>query len=213
MRILIFGDSIVWGASDIKGGWVKRLKKFLDKSDDCGRNFLVYKKGISGNTTIDLLGRLELEIKQLLNEGESIKDAIIIFAIGINDSQFIYSKNNFRVLLHDFKDNLEKLINIAKKFSSKIIFIGLTPVDELKTTPIPWNKDKFYKNEYIKKYDEIIKLVCKNNNLFYINIFKEFMKSDYKKILNRLDGLHPNSKGHQKIFEIIKDALINEKII
>ena len=213
MRILIFGDSIVWGASDIKGGWVKRFKKFLNRSNDYGRNFLVYKKGISGNTTIDLLGRLELEIRQLLNEGKNMKDAIIIFAIGINDSQFIYSKNNFRVLFRDFKDNLERLINIAKKFSSKIIFIGLTPVNESKTTPILWDKDKFYKNEYIKKYDAIIKLVCKNNNLFYINIFKEFMKSDYKKMLNRLDGLHPNSKGHQKIFEIVKEILIKNKII
>jgi len=28
-----------------------------------------------------------------------------------------------------------------------------------------------------------------------------------------MDGLHPNSKGHQKIFEIVRDYLKKEKLI
>jgi lysophospholipase L1-like esterase len=30
MRLLIFGDSITYGAWDIEGGWAARLRKFLD---------------------------------------------------------------------------------------------------------------------------------------------------------------------------------------
>lgn len=94
---------------------------------------------------------------------------------------------------------------------SQIIFIGLIPVDEKKTLPIPWGTDVNYKNEYVSKYNEIIKSVCQENNIQFIEMFEEFMKLDYKKLLE--DGLHPNSEGHQKIFEIVKDFLIENKII
>ena len=95
-QILIFGNSIIYGAWDKEGGWVSRLRKFLDEKNlSSGPNFycLVYNLGISGNTTDDLLERFEFEIKQRLKEDE---ETIILFAIGINDSQFLQSENNFR---------------------------------------------------------------------------------------------------------------------
>lgn len=30
MTILFFGDSITWGAWDEEGGWVARIKKYID---------------------------------------------------------------------------------------------------------------------------------------------------------------------------------------
>jgi len=110
-----------------------------------------------------------------------------------------------------FKESIQKLINIAKNFTSKIIFVGLTPVNETKTTPIPWNPDKIYKNENIRRNDDVIKSVCEKNNIHFIEIFDKWIKSDYKNLLE--DGLHPNSEGHKKIFETIKDFLIQNKII
>ena len=32
-NILIFGDSIVYGARDKKGGWVQRLREFVDEKN------------------------------------------------------------------------------------------------------------------------------------------------------------------------------------
>ena len=165
--ILIFGDSITYGAWDKGGGWVSRLRKYLDEKNLSDPNFycLCYNLGISGNDSNDLLERFEFETKQRLEESE---DIIIIFAIGINDSQFIRNENKHKTPIEKFKENIQSLINIAKKFTSKIVFVGLTPVDETRTTPIPWNTKICYKNEYIKKYDEIIKTICeKKRNLFY----------------------------------------------
>ena len=88
--------------------------------------------------------------------------------------------------------------------------MGLTPVDETKTTPIPWNTDKSYKNENIKKYERIIESVCKDKDIYFIEIFNNWTKSDYKNLLE--DGLHPNSIGHQKIFEVVMDFLLKNKI-
>ena len=209
-RILVFGDSITYGAWDKEGGWVQRLRKFLDEKSLTDPDFycLVYNMGVSGNTSNGLLERFEFETKQRLKEGE---ETIIIFAIGINDSYFVHSENSHRVLTEKFKDNIQKLIKLAQKFSSKIIFVGLTPVDETKTTPIPWDTDKSYRNEYIKQYNQTIREICREKKIYFIEIFEKLKGADYQKLLE--DGLHPNSDGHQRIFEIVKDFLIKNNLI
>ena len=206
----MFGDSITYGAWDKEGGWVQRLREFLDegKQLDEGFYYMVYNLGVSGNTTEELLKRFEFETKQRLKEKE---ETVIIFSIGANDSQFVHSKNNFRTLPQKFEENILKLIEIAQKFSSKIIFVGLTPVDETRVTPIPWNPDVSYKNEYIEKYDEIIRKVCEQKGVFFINILTKLKNLNYRKLLE--DGLHPNSEGHRVIFEIVKEFLVENKII
>lgn len=195
---LIFGASITYGAWDKEGGWVQRLRKCLEKDQE----ILIYNLGVSGDNTEDLLERFESETKSRLREDTSIE---IIFDIGINDSQFIHSKGRNSIPEDKFKNNIHKLIELARKYSSKIIFIGLTPVDEAKTCPIEWNKNKSYKNEYIKKYNNLIKLICKENNIPFIDIFSEWVKLNYKKLLE--DGLHPNTEGHKLIYERIKEFL------
>jgi len=209
-RILVFGDSIAYGNEDKKGGWVERLKIFFIEKSFSDSNFYysVYNLGISGDTTKELLERFEFETKQRLWENDEI---IIIFDIGINDSQFINKEKRLKVSPQKFEENLQELIVIARKFSSKIIFVGLAPVDDLKVDPLPWFPEVSYKNEYVKNFNKIIKLVCDKNNVYFIDILKDFLDIDYKRLLE--DGAHPNSEGHKKIFETVKDFLIKNKIV
>lgn len=210
-RFLVFGDSITYGAWDKECGWVQRLREVLDKKTMSSHGkfyYIVYNMGISGDTTEDLLKRFEFETKQRKKDTE---ENVILFAIGINDSQFIHSKKAFKVPSYNFKINVEKLIKMAKKYSSKIAFIGLTPVEEVKTTPILWDKNKSYTNKHIQRYNEIVKNSCKQNKVPFIEIFDDWIKTDYKKLL--YDGLHPNSKGHQRIFEAVRNYLTKNKII
>ncbi len=162
MRILVFGASTTYGAWDREGGWVQRLRKLLDEKTLADEGyFLIYNLGVSGDDTEDLLKRFKSETKPRLKEQE---ETAFIFEIGINDSQFVHSQNNLRVPPEKFKNNIQTLIDTAKRFSPKIIFVGLAPVDESKTTPIPWHTDASYKNEYIQKYDEIIKKACEKKS-------------------------------------------------
>ncbi|MFH1401778.1 MAG: GDSL-type esterase/lipase family protein [Parcubacteria group bacterium] len=203
--ICVLGDSIVWGAADSEGGgWVTRLFIELGKNSEID----VYNLGVSGDKTPNILERFESETKARIEEAE---DVILIFAIGINDSYFIQSKNSFNIPPAEFRENIKKIIEGARAIAPKITFIGLTPVDESRTTPIPWDTDKSYKNENIKKYNEIIKSVCRDNSVHFIEIFNEWIKSDYQSLLE--DGLHPNSEGHKKIFETVRDFLSKNKII
>lgn len=116
--ICVFGDSTTWGASDSeKGGWVERLKIYIGDN----YNSEVYNLGISGDKTPDILERFESETRVRTEENE---EAILIFAVGINDSYFVRSKNAVMTPPDEFKENIKKIINLAKKFSSKIIFVG-----------------------------------------------------------------------------------------
>jgi lysophospholipase L1-like esterase len=74
-----------------------------------------------------------------------------------------------------------------------------------------WDTDKAYKNEYIQRFNEILRSFCKNNKVYFIEMFEELIKENYQNILK--DGVHPNSEGHKKMFEIIKNYLIQNKIV
>lgn len=195
-NICIFGDSITWGAVDpVGGGWVTRLRKYFESSGlRCDKDTDVYNLGVSGDNTGDLLKRFKIE-------AFSREPDVIIFAIGANDSQFVISNNQNRISTGQFKDNLEELISQAKELTNKIVFIGLTRVDEGKTKPIPWNLDKIYLNKYLEEYDRLIKAVAEKHEIPYIKV------SDCLETEDLQDGLHPSSRGHEKLFLFLKDKI------
>ncbi len=198
--ILIFGDSITLGAFDYEcGGWTIRLKKYF-------KNHEIYNLGVSGDTTNDLLKRFKLEVKT--RKPRSNRPLVIIFAIGVNDSYYINSENNPGTTLKKFEKNLVELLNQAKNFTEKIIFVGPTKADESKTLPIPWAKNIYYTNENIIKYDSVIEKFCRENKVHFINTLDLLNKDK-----DLEDGLHPNSKGHQKIFKRVKEFLVSNKLI
>ena len=210
MHILVFGDSITYGAWDENGGWVQRLREYIDRKNLHDKEFycLVYNLGVSGDTTKDILERFENESKARL---EDEKDIVFIFSVGTNDCHFLNNEKRLDIDERVFEKNLEKLIALASKFSSKIIFTGHTPIDESKMNPLPWNPKFSAKNIYIEKYNGIIKSVCTRKKIHFVEIYSHFKKGNYKSLLH--DGDHPTSAGHEKIYQLIKDCLVKEKII
>lgn len=216
IHLIIFGDSVVLGSWDQKcGGWVNRLKTHLHGNDfriKTNDDFIVYSTynlGIGGNTTSDLIERFDNEIKQRVAENfKRSQHDIVIIVVGANDCSYRRSEDNIRVKPDDFKKNLNSLLNKAHKYTKKVLFIGITKVDESKSSPIFWNKTTHYINKNIQQYNKILKNFCKNNNTLFIDMFDIL---DVKEDL--LDGLHPNSQGHQKMFERVKDFLLKNKIV
>jgi lysophospholipase L1-like esterase len=210
-HFLIFGDSIVYGSWDKAGGWVQRLRAFIEEKYP--EEHFVYNLGVSADTTNSLLEKLEFETQQRESERNHRRrsETMLIFQIGINDSAILSTKKDFWVIQSKFKDNIKEIIKISREFSQKIFFVGATPVDEDKTQPVPWDKRVTYKNENIRKYNEMTKEVCNKESVPFIEVFDKFYKSDYKKLLQ--DGLHPNSEGHENIFEIVRDFLVEKNVI
>lgn len=194
MNILIFGDSITQGFhDDIGGGWVNRLKIYIESTYKGSK---VYNFGISGNTAVDLLNRIDSELNKNLNPD------IIMFSIGLNDSQYFHDTKKYRFTTDEFRDNLNKLYKTALAYTPKIIFLGLTNMDESKLDPIPWAKEKksYYAAARVD-FDKVIQEFTKENNLQYISMENVVSLEDLP------DGIHPNAEGHSKIFEAVKNSM------
>ena len=194
--ICIFGDSTAWGAWDMeKGGWVNRLWLYTGEKTD--GNCEIYNLSISGGTTQTILERFESEAKIRQADG-------LIFQSGGNDSYLRGKNGPNKIPLEKFRSNLEEIIRRAKGITQNIIFVGFKNVDESKTTPVSW-KDIHYVNAEIKKYDEIMREVCEEYNIPYLDIFGLLDVTDFE------DGLHPNSVGHEKIYARVKAFLEGNK--
>jgi lysophospholipase L1-like esterase len=209
-QILVFGDSITYGAWDIEGGWVQRLRKWIDRINLADDEFycLVYNLGVSGETSSELIERFESETKRRIKEG---KETILIFSIGMNDTLILLDEKAIKTSAEQFKKNIETLLKLAKKYSSKIVFVGLIPVDESRTIPVAWNKNKAYSNKIIREYNQIAKKICEQQQVVFVDVFDTFESSGHEKLLE--DGLHPNSRGHKIIFEMVRNSLLKKDIL
>lgn len=193
--ILIFGDSIAYGASDNEfGGWVNRLRIYLDNKLDIDYN--IFNLSIPGETTKDVLKRFQDECKARYQKGNKL---MVVFAIGINDTQNIGDKN--RVTIEQFKKNIKVLINVTKKFTKEILFIGFTKVDEAKTVPVSWDNEKSFYNKKIVEFDKALENICEISSVKYLKVYDLLNLTDLE------DGIHPNRAGHEKLFKSIFNKL------
>ncbi len=195
MRILIFWDSITEWYYDLEQwGWVNRLKMEFWKQ---GRGVEAANLWISGDEIPDILKRFEVEVKAFTEKyNEEMK---IVFAVWINDSVVMWDWKNI-YSIDEFKVNLEKLSALAGKYTSDISFLWLTRINESQVSPFPWSSTwKCYFNDRIKKFDEVIRIFALDNSFWYLDLFDCLGGEDLS------DGLHPNARGHGKIYEKVKE--------
>ncbi len=196
--ICVFGDSTAWGAWDMeKGGWVNRLWFYINEKTNGETE--IYNLSISGGTTETILERFESEAK--IREADAL-----IFQSGGNDSCLKSKNGPNQIPIDQFRKNIEEIIKKTRDITPNIIFIGFKNVNEAKTAPVS-REDIYYVNTEIKKYNEVMKIVCEKNDILYLNIFGLLNNEDFE------DGLHPNSVGHEKIFTKVKDFLMENKWI
>ncbi len=204
MRVLVFGDSIAHGTWDKEGGgWVERLNlergwRNAKATESAYHDF--YNLSISGDTSTGVVARIEPEIR-----ARKWSDApfIVVVAIGTNDSN---SSPRQHVELSRFRENLEKIVSLSRKFTDKILFVGLPSVDE--TLSNPWIEDESicFTNNELQKYEETIRKMCVRQNLPFVAIHEMFQAEQAQHNLLP-DGLHPNSAGHELIANLVLPEL------
>ena len=57
--------------------------------------------------------------------------------------------------------------------------LGYLPCDESKTKPIIYNKNEFVLNKNIKRYNDLIKVICKNEHLLFLDVFDDLIDHSY----------------------------------
>ncbi len=203
VKVLVFGDSITWGAFDLeKGGWADRLKThFLKGYSEWG--IQVYNLGVSSNDTRGVLQFLEQEIARIAKiEPE---DNILLFSIGTNDPRYLDRKGNYYVPLGEFEQNLKRIISVGRKHSDRLIFTGLMKVDERLTKP--WKENEYWENEDLERYDRTLRSVCRSEKVDFIPLWEVIGENDL------CDGLHPDAGGHEKIFRKVLEYFEQSNLI
>jgi lysophospholipase L1-like esterase len=212
VEVMIFGDSVTYGVWDNNGGWVQKLREHFDVWNlvDDRVAYFIYNLGIIDDTTTGIVKRFksEMESRKYLNE---VQKKLVIFNIGLNDSEILLKDNTNRIPKKQFIKNVNALIDMARKYADEVVCMGPTPVNEKEAEPVPWDEVKAYKNRTVKEYDSILQTICKRRKVFFIEVFDKFMQVDYLSLLE--DGLHPNPAGHFVLHEIAKDFLEKNNIL
>jgi lysophospholipase L1-like esterase len=171
--IACIGDSLTHG--NIGQSWVDYLREEFP-------NDIFLNEGINGNTAWQVLQRLDPILK--------CKPDLIILMIGTNDalgsfdidSGLRYKKNNNLPEVPSLEKYKEQLLELINKIglSSKVVMCTLPPIGE--------NKDSLV-NQYVKKFNDYIKVVADDKNLSLLPVSdalwleiksrKYQLKSDY----------------------------------
>lgn len=206
MKYIIFGDSITHGYWDEQCGWARRFQSDIFKktlASDFAWYGSVYELGIPGDTSEGLLKRFKNEFVARYDEEV---EHVVIFAIGLNDAQRDLITNQQLVPPEKFKENIGSLIQQAQEYVKKIIIIGPTPVNEKMTDPLEWMPTRAYRNSDIQTYNNFLSEICEREHLTFIDLFTPFVDSSFIKTLD--DGVHPNTKGHEMMYDVIKGQII-----
>jgi len=198
MRVLIFGDSITQGFWDVDGGWVALLRKEYDQQKVDGVNddpATLFNLGISADSSDDVVARFKPETDARNNSDE----LAFVISIGVNDSRTKAGKNFSDT--ERYISNLNKIHKMAKEYSDKILFVGLTPCVEERSNPVSWG-DTGYTNERLKSFDDTLKKFCEEKELAFVEVFEPYSEALKNKELLP-DALHPNKEGHQLIAELV----------
>jgi len=198
-HVLVFGDSVVWGACIPKReAWADLLRNYLDEKYNYSVD--LYNLGIDGNTSNDVLQRFDAE-------AQARNPDIIICAVGANDSIF-RNNNKFDVSESVFLQNLSGILEKAKKYTQQILFVGLVKGSDTETIPLKRSSTgKCYSKSAVKKYDEYVKSFAAQNSLPFVDVFTVLIDEDFD------DGLHPNFSGHIKIFNAVIKTLDQQGIL
>lgn len=196
MRVLVFGDSITYGAWDTEAGWVERIKREAHKQtvQSQGSNKLqIINLGIGGDSSTKILKRMPAEIEARYSASWPF---VFVITFGANDERSIDGK--IETPIEQFKINVQAIIDLAKQHSSKILFIGIPPIGK----SVVEFKGQEYSDERAKEYEQHMQEIVENADLPFVPIRPAFEQAGLD-TLYAYDNIHPNDKGHQLIADIV----------
>ena len=200
LKIVVLGDSLVYGFGDfVGGGWVERLRRQWMSPASSGH--VLYNLGIRGDRTSQVYQRLEQEFRCRGELRNRLPD-LILLSVGVNDSPCLMRKDGKPFTDFDeFKEQINNLLDLAQSFCP-VMFIGMVPVAEAK---MPFLDCLHYSHLNQYRYKEFTKRACRNRQIPYLDIFDLWLARGEDWIEGQLsaDGLHPNVQGYQTLLQDI----------
>jgi lysophospholipase L1-like esterase len=200
-RVLVFGDSVEYGAWDTDGGWVDRVKRSSHAQTVAtqGKNKIqIFNLGIGGDTSRNILARLKHEIDARNHPSWDLK---LVFSFGTNDSRL--NDGVATVPLEEFAANAKVIIEIAKNYTDDMLIVGNPPLGK---AIVPF-KDVVFDDANVKQYDEVLADVASRNSVLFVPLRPLFEGST--EMLFVYDNIHPNKTGHELICRQVEKHILN----
>jgi lysophospholipase L1-like esterase len=177
-RVVLLGDSIT-------EGW--RINEYFPDKDFVNR-------GISGQTTGEMLGRMKADVIDL-------KPAVVAILGGTND----LARN---VPLAVIENNLAMMADLAAANGIRAVLSSVLPVSDVHKRVNPlfeWTPAR--PPVSIKALNEWLQRFCAQRKLTYLDYFNA-LRDDSGTLTEDLsdDGLHPNGKGYRIMAPLLEEA-------
>ena len=182
-----FGDSITQGY-DTTISYFQRVSTYL-KNKYGSKSF---NDGVGGNTTYNLLERVEEEI-------QAQNPTIVTLMIGTNDLR-LGTKMNPTITPLEYKQNLSKILSYIDPSSKRTVIIFLIPY--LKNFSYPGYSAGSY-----KRWNEFNNIIIGIANKFGIPYINENLELQSQSNILSSDGIHPNNNGDKIIFNLLISKL------
>jgi lysophospholipase L1-like esterase len=159
----------------------------------------IYNLGVEGETTRRLTARLPREVVTRRNHWEEDTDFAFVFAIGINDS-LITDDGDFFSSPEQYRHDLQELIDTAKLFAKKCMFVGLTPIED------DHPRNHYYNTDRVWEFEQVLRDFVAEHSLPLVHLFEKFENCKQEEFIYA-NGLHPNDEGHRIIFDAVEPEL------
>ena len=177
-KIVLIGDSIT-------ESWKGYSPEFF------AENPYLINKGVSGETTPQILGRFNDDVISLSPE------AVIILA-GIND----IAQNTGYISVSEIFANIINMVEISHSNNIIPILCSVLPASK-----IAW-KPEIKSADLVIELNEKLKGYCTENNIAYVDYFSS-MVGEKKELRSDLtyDGVHPDKKGYLIMEKILLETI------
>jgi len=178
-RVVFMGDSIT-------DGW--RLNEYFP-----GRDFV--NRGISGQTSIQMLGRMKADVIDL-------QPAAILILAGTND----ISRGT---PLSTIENNLVMMADLADTYKIKVLIASVLPVSDYHKDVNPrYEMTKLRPLSTIQELNRWIQAFCKQRNYSYVDYHSQLVDSSGQLKTDLADdGLHPEASGYRVMAPIALEAI------
>ena len=174
----------------------------------------VINAGVSGNSTVNLLARLD---KDVLEKSPDL----VILMIGTNDML-----NAKKMLSYaEYESNLKQIIGKIKNTGAKIVVMAPPPVDSIYLFE-RHDRKKFDEvpNKKMETIRNIVKELATTNDLGFIDLFAQFSQMNLPKHdedlffrskmnSNARDGVHPTALGYYFIGQTVYHYLKTNSLL
>jgi len=173
-KVAFLGDSITQFGWDRPGGYVHLVAQGLEAA---GVKIDVIPAGVSGNTSRDMIGRIEASVI-------SKKPDWMTLSCGINDVWH----GATGVELEPYKTNITAIVDKAQAAGIKVLILTTTVINESDNA----------NNQKLVAYNDFLRQLAKERNLPVADLNGIFWKAlkDNPKTHLTVDGVHMNPEGN-----------------